>query len=345
MPQNKILRGLITVIFVTTLTWVAITLWPKSQGFEGENPFKAQNDRPHIIAHAGGNMEFPDNTLEAMYNAYSVDKNVILEMDVALTADGVVVLSHDTTFDRKTTLIDAPVHEINYSDLIADAIDFGYENPIDRPNGTNVTGEHIRYTNYQNEHVSPLDVDYPEGAQARHDEKFLATTLEDVITAFPDNYMIVELKQHGEQGALLLDAVIALFDDLDESYNVYDRVMIASFDRQMYDRYVDLKETTHPQLLFSPQEDKITVFYVLHLLRITTFFAEKVSAFQVPMGQDNINLATENFVTQANKHNIAIHYWTINDEADMRKLIEIGADGILTDRPTLLKSVIDDMTD
>lgn len=345
MPQNKFLRGLITVVLVIGLSWVAITLWPRSQGIEGDNPFMAKNDRPNIIAHAGGNWEFPDNTLEAMYNAYSVDDTVILEMDVALTADGVVVLTHDTTFDRKTTLINAPVHETYYSDLIADEIDFGYENPIDGPNGFNVTGEHIRYTNYAGEEVTPLDVTYPEGVEARHDEKFLTTTLEEIITAFPESYMIVELKQSGEQGALLLDAVIELFDELDSEYNVYERITIASFRRDMYDRYVTLKETTHPQLLFSPQEDKITVFYALHLLRITTFFNEEISSFQVPMGQGNINLATSNFINQANKHNIAIHYWTINDEDDMRKLIEIGADGILTDRPTLLKSVMDDMLD
>ncbi len=345
MPKSKVLRGLLTVLLVLVITWVIVTLWPRPQGYSGDNPFMAQNKRPHIIAHAGGNMEFPDNTLEAMYNAYSVDDQVILEMDVSLTKDGVVVLTHDTTFDRKTTLIEAPVHEVNYSDLMAEEINFGYENPIDGPNGFNVTGEHIRYTDYRGEEVTPLDVDYPDGVEARHDEIFLATTLEEVLTAFPETYMIVELKQTGDQGALLLDAIIELFDELDDDYNIYERVTIASFHRGIYDRFVNLRETTHPQLLFSPQEDIITNFYVLHLFRVTTFFTEEVSSFQVPMGQGFINLATANFINQANQHNIAIHYWTINDEDDMRKLVEIGADGILTDRPTLLKSIIDEMSD
>jgi glycerophosphoryl diester phosphodiesterase len=39
-------------------------------------------------------------------------------------------------------------------------------------------------------------------------------------------------------------------------------------------------------------------------------------------------------------HNIAVHYWTINDEETMRTLIEKGVDGIMTDRPTLLNSIL-----
>ena len=40
-------------------------------------------------------------------------------------------------------------------------------------------------------------------------------------------------------------------------------------------------------------------------------------------------------------HNLAVHYWTINDPEEMRYLIGIGADGIMTDYPHLLKEVYD----
>ncbi len=336
----------LSVLLGLILVWGILAILPKHQAIEGNNPFRAPQDGPpHIIAHAGGNMEFPDNTLEAMYNAYSVDPDVILEMDVALTADNVVVLTHDTTFDRKTTLIEAHVHEIEYSYLMEEEIDFGYENELDSADGFNVSGDHYRYETYDGDTVTPLDVAYPEGVTARHPEKFLATTLEEVIIAFPENYMIVELKQFGDQGALLFDAVIELFDALDDDYNVYERITIASFRRDMYDRYVELKETTHPQLMFSPQEDAIRKFYTLHWPRLTFFFNEPVNSFQVPMGQGGIDLTTRQFINAAHRHNIAIHYWTINDEDDMRRLIELGADGILTDRPTLLKSIIDEYYD
>ena len=40
-------------------------------------------------------------------------------------------------------------------------------------------------------------------------------------------------------------------------------------------------------------------------------------------------------------HNIAVHFWTIDDEEDMRHLIEIGADGIMTNLPHKLQEVYD----
>ncbi len=338
----KGLRMKILIFFIgLLLVWLILSLLPKPQVIDGNNPFSAQQNRPHIIAHGGGNMEFPDNTLEAYYHAFSIDENVILETDVNLTSDGVVVLSHDRTFDRKTTLVNAHVHEISYQYLIDEAIDFGYENPIDGPNGFNTEAIFIKYENYQGNQVTPQDVIYPEGIEPRHAYKFLATSLEDLIVHFPDNLIIVELKQFGEQGDALFDAVITLMDELDDDYNTYERIILASFHEQIYERFKTLQSSTHPQLLYSPQESSLTRFFVLHVLRLTVFFRDKPTAFQVPMAHGSINLATQAFVNAARRHNIATHYWTINDEEDMRTLIELGVDGIMTDRPTLLKTLLD----
>lgn len=40
---------------------------------------------------------------------------------------------------------------------------------------------------------------------------------------------------------------------------------------------------------------------------------------------------------------MACFYWTINDPDEMRELIKLGADGIITDRPDLLKEIIDEL--
>lgn len=323
------------------LVWLVIAIWPRPLSHSGHNPFRSQDGLPHIIAHAGGNMEFPDNTLEAFYNAYHVDPNIIMEADINITQDGVVVLSHDRTFDRKTTLQYADVHETSYTDLVEQAIDFGYENPIDGPNGYNVTGERIPYTNYLGDTVTPLDVTYPEGVEPRHDTKFLVTTLEDLITAFPDNLIVIELKQHGDVGAALFDAVIDLMVQLDDAYDTFNRIVLASFHEDQYARFLEAKNTSHPTLMFSPQAISIERFYVLHLLRFDAFYRDPATAFHIPTQEGNINLATERFLRAAGRHNIAVHYWTINDEETMIELIELGADGILTDRPTLLKEILD----
>ena len=337
-------RNIIILLLISILLlWTLIALLPRGQKVSDENPFRRDGDFPHIIAHGGGNMEFPDNTLEAFYNAYNVDNTIIFETDVVLTKDDVVILSHDRTLDRKTDRGNQTyAHEITYETLVEEQWNFGFENPIDRPNGYKISDTLVPYTNYANELVTPLDVDYPEGVSPRHETKYLVTTLEDLITKFPEQRIIVEIKPYGELGIRTTDAVIALLDKYDETLNTYDRISLASFHRSNFDYFVTLKATTHPDLFFSPQTHDATRFYALFTFKLDLFYTTEVGSFQFPLSQYNLNLASEALINTAHRHNIAVHYWTINDEDDMRMLINIGADGIVTDRLRLLKSIIDE---
>jgi glycerophosphoryl diester phosphodiesterase len=63
-------------------------------------------------------------------------------------------------------------------------------------------------------------------------------------------------------------------------------------------------------------------------------------AVQVPMRQGRIPIIDERFVAAAHKVDLPVHVWTIDDEATMNHLLDLGVDGIMTDRPTLLKEVL-----
>src|SRR5690554_2857754 len=122
-------RRLLLIILSSIVTlWVLIFIFPRQHNFSDTNPLRVTDGVPMLIAHGGGNQEFPDNTLEAFYNAYSVDPNVMMETDVSITKDGVIILSHDTTLDRKTSLTNAVISEIEYSYLVEEEIDFAYQN-------------------------------------------------------------------------------------------------------------------------------------------------------------------------------------------------------------------------
>lgn len=337
-------RRLLLIVLGSVLTlWLLVFIFPRQHNFSDTNPLRVMNGAPMLIAHGGGNQEFPDNTLEAFYNAYAVDPNVMMETDVSMTKDGVIILSHDTTLDRKTSLVNASISDITYTYLVEEEIDFSYHNQVEpRSNGFNVSGELIRYKNYLGDEVSPLDISYPEGVLPRHESKFLVTTLEELITSFPNNYINVEIKQSGEVGLQALEATIALLDELDEEYNTYARIVLASFHKTIYQELQELKRSTHPQLMFSPEATSVTRFFVLFILGLDVFYGDEVAVFQLPMEQMGLNLATKRLVRVAHRHNIAVNYWTINDADDMRKLIAIKADGIMTDRPNLLKSVLEE---
>ena len=67
-----------------------------------------------------------------------------------------------------------------------------------------------------------------------------------------------------------------------------------------------------------------------------------VVAFQVPETFGDITLVDELFVAAAHERDIAVHVWTVNDETSMRRLVGLGVDGIISDRPTLLSEVLGD---
>jgi glycerophosphoryl diester phosphodiesterase len=335
---QKILLGIVG-------TYTLLALFPRFDNVVNNPVAEAGLVKPLMIAHGGGNLEFPDNTLEAFYNAYSIDQEVMLETDVSLTKDGVIILTHDTTLDRKTALLNAEAINVNYADLVRNEVDFNYQNTVvPNSNGFNVSGVLTKYKTFEDKEVTPLDVNYPAGVVARHPSKFLVTTLEELITKFPNNFINVEIKQTGDTGLLALSKVIELMERLDPNYNTFGRIVLASFHQNIYEELQRIREEDHPTLMYSPELMGVVKYFAFHTLRLDLFYFDRVSVLQVPMGRYGLNLATRGFVNTARKHNIAVHYWTINDEDDMRLLVRNGAHGIMTDRPTLLKQIIDQET-
>ena len=53
-----------------------------------------------------------------------------------------------------------------------------------------------------------------------------------------------------------------------------------------------------------------------------------------------LEVCTKDFVTKCHQDNIKVNVWTINDEQTMRKLIDIGVDGIMSDNAQLLMSIM-----
>ena len=334
-PIGRGIKITALVLAVIIVAWGVIALLPIKNKYWIVNPMRKEGDLPILIAHGGGNKEFPDNTLEAFYNAYSVDERVMMETDVNITKDGVVILSHDTTLDRKTTVTGA-IADWNYSDLIAQEVDFGYTNPT---TDGKLSGEREHFKGPDGQEKYPTDVEYPEGVAPRHETVFLATTLEELLVAFPNNYINVEIKQSGEVGMRALKEVLRLLKE----HNAYGRVVVASFHEELYKEFQRLlkNDEVAPTFMYSPAYGDSIKFFVLQALGLDVFFKEELCVFQLPMKEYGIKLATKGFVKSVHEHNYAVHFWTVNDKEDMEHLIDIGADGITTDYPHRLKEVYD----
>ena len=98
-------------------------------------------------------------------------------------------------------------------------------------------------------------------------------------------------------------------------------------------------------MLCSPEYVGVGTLLISGALKLDALYNEPVAVLQIPMSQElkgiEIKLDKKWFVKTAHMHNIAVHFWTIDDEEDMRHLIEIGADGIMTNLPHKLQEVYD----
>ncbi len=54
-----------------------------------------------------------------------------------------------------------------------------------------------------------------------------------------------------------------------------------------------------------------------------------------------IPVVTERFVRRAHRRGIEVHVWTIDDADEMERLLDLGVDGIMTDRPAVLREVLE----
>lgn len=172
------------------------------------------------------------------------------------------------------------------------------------------------------------ELPWSEVSRARVDGREPIPLLEDVLGAWPDVRVNIDPKADA--------AVDPLVEVLRRTASV-DRVCVGSFSDARIDR---ARDALGPQLCtgMGPEE-------LVGLIR--AFQGESVTfrsqAAQIPPADPNGRpLATPELVEVAHRHGIAVHVWTIDDPDEMRRLLDIGVDGIMTDRPATLREVFED---
>jgi glycerophosphoryl diester phosphodiesterase len=65
-----------------------------------------------------------------------------------------------------------------------------------------------------------------------------------------------------------------------------------------------------------------------------------VDVFQVPVRYGRMPVVTPGFIRRAHRLGRQVHVWTVNDPAEMERLLDLGVDGIVSDRLDLLKEVL-----
>ena len=149
--------------------------------------------------------------------------------------------------------------------------------------------------------------------------------LAEVLEAFPDTRMNVEAKTP-EVAPLLVETI--------RRHGAFDRVLMAA-ERE------GARASRHGYPgAHGASRRQIQLFHVLHGRALGAPYTPRADALQVPDAWQGLRVVTPRFVEEAHRRNIPVHVWTIDDPADMRRLLSWRVDGIQSDRLDRLARVL-----
>lgn len=153
--------------------------------------------------------------------------------------------------------------------------------------------------------------------------------LEELFVAFPGMPMNIEIKQAEPSIASSLCHLV-------REYGMSDRVLVSSFHEHATREFRE----ACPEVATGTTQNEVIALFALSRPFLEGVWSPAAGAMQVPEYRSGIHVLAPRLVDAAHKRGLQVHAWTINDEADMRRLIDLGVDGIITDRPDLLLEVL-----
>lgn len=176
-----------------------------------------------------------------------------------------------------------------------------------------------------------LDLGYrfvaPDGSTPFRGRGASVLTLADAIALDPSLHLNLEMKQPMAR---------ALWDFI-ERHGVHDRVLVASAEERWGD---DFRALARGRVATSPGYAGVLRFWLGVQTGLHRVFEVAFDALQVPRRHVVLTVVDRRFVEAAHAHGVQVHVWTIDDPTEMRALLDLGVDAIMTDRPDVLREVL-----
>ncbi len=286
-----------------------------------ENPWLER--RVLNIAHQGGEIEAPSNTLFAFKTAKDKGSDV-LELDVHATRDGELVVIHDTTVNRTT---DGPgrVDQMTLEQL--KTLDAAHWFVPDCGTCHGRADDAYAYRGY-----ATGEREIPDELGDFEPNDFRIPTLREVLEAFPRDLLNIEIKRTAPETKPYERELAALLEEFGRGS---DTIVVSFSDVAM-----ELFQAFAPDVSAATATGQATAFWASAQGPAPGAPNPRYDALQVPISLNGIPIVTPEFVQRAHANGLAVHVWTINDAQTMQWLVDIGVDGIMTDRPTLLEGVL-----
>jgi glycerophosphoryl diester phosphodiesterase len=262
-----------------------------------------------VIAHRGGDGEWPGETTFAFTRALASGANVI-EMDVWGTADDppVLVLMHSSDISKMTE----------------------------------GTGD-VRSLKFKKD-LENLNAAYqwsPDGGATfpfrNHKPVLRVAKLDDVLKEFKDHRMNIEIKQKRPS------IVKPFLDAIERAEVPAQNLLIASFHTAVLKDFRRECKQRNLQIATSASTWEWVRFYFgNYLLHLPYRPPAEVVQMAERLLLLRIWLLSRAFIRKAHNTGLTVHAWTVDDPDDMKRAIANGVDGIITDFPTRLRAILDD---
>lgn len=255
-----------------------------------------QYETPIILAHRGGSLIAPENSMAAFKKAAGLGVHGF-EIDIRLTKDEEIIVFHDEYVDR-TTDGAGRVADMTFSEL--NKLDLGYQF---------MNEEHTYSYRGQGESV---------------------ITLRELFEEFPQMLINIDMKDSPEtyEGSLIPSKLWRLIEDVGSQ----NRVVVTSFYDEQIDRFNLYAQNT---VAIGAGENEVRKAYSAYTSQFGHLYHPRADVIQIPIKSGVFPLDGEGFIHFLTKLNVPVHYWTINDTKTMERLLASGAKGIITDRPDI----------
>jgi glycerophosphoryl diester phosphodiesterase len=154
-------------------------------------------------------------------------------------------------------------------------------------------------------------------------------TLREVFTKLPAARFNIEPKDESAQTVERLCRLV-------RENGMAERVVVGSFRQGLIEEF----RRACPEVATAAGPVEAGKFLALYQSGLAASFSPAMQALQIPEYAGGVRVVTKEFVAAARGHNLQVHAWTINDEAAMRRLVEAGVDGIMTDYPDRLLALV-----
>lgn len=270
------------------------------------------NNTFDLQGHRGARGLLPENTIPSFLKATEYDVDTI-ELDLVVTGENELLVSHEPWFNYKisshpdgTPVMESEQMSLNIYDMTYDEIeqfDVGMRGNPDFPRQ-----EPMKVS-------KPLFKDAIRAVEEHAAENNLAPLYYNIETKSEPEYYGIYVPQPAEFAKLLFDELT----ELDSEFDILDRVTVQSFDPSTLIEFRKLdSEVSQAMLVF---ENKPVQEFIDTL------------GYTPEIWSPNYNLLSAETVQDLHNRNMKVIPWTVNTVNEMRVLLQMGVDGIITDYP------------